>query len=128
MRKDFDTWNVCKKELDVKARHLVYRAQEVWWCHLGVNIGFEQDGTGEGFNRPVLIVKGLSRSTCIVLPLTSSVKIHPMRIPLGLVKGKEASALLSQIRVIDTRRLIERVCFIGRERFEPIQKAVRDLF
>ena len=128
MQKDFDTWNKYKKEIDTQKGLKFYHAQEVWWCRLGLNIGSEQDGTGDGFERPVLIIKGLSRKTCIVLPLTSSAQIHPMRLPLGDVGGKNASALLSQIRTIDTKRLIEKVCFLDGHRFDHIRKAVRDLF
>jgi len=46
----------------------------------------------------------------------------------GKVQGKEATALLSQIRVIDTRRLIEKIGFLERSAFTNIRKAVRILF
>ena len=120
MQKDFDRWNKEKKSIDSQKDLKLYHAQEIWWCRLGVNVGSEQDGTGVEFERPILIIKGLSRKTCIILPLTSSPQKHPMRIPLGIIEGRSASAILSQIRVIDTKRLIEKVCFLERDAFEPI--------
>lgn len=30
---------------------------EVWMCTLGKNIGFEQNGSGDSFSRPVMIIK-----------------------------------------------------------------------
>lgn len=127
MEKDFDAWNQHKKDIDTKGETKLYHQREVWWCSLGVNIGSEQDGAGVEYQRPVLIVKGLSARTCLVLPLTTSPKQHPMRAPVGVIDGKQASAILSQIRVIDIKRLVEKVSFIEKEIFEQIRKAVKDM-
>ena len=67
------------------------------------------------------------KNTCLIVPLTTSCKKHRMRIPIGLVDGKLASALLSQVRIIDTRRLINKIVFIGGEIFETIRKAIKDV-
>ena len=126
MKKDFDQWNENKKQIHAEAGNKLYHKQEVWWCSLGVNVGFEQDGTGSEHERPVLIVRGFSKNTCLVVPLTTSLARHPMRMAVGIVDGKEASALLSQVRIIDTKRLINKVCFIEKDVFEKIRKAVKD--
>lgn len=36
---------------------ILFYEREIWWCSLGVNIGFEQDGTNDLFERPVLVIK-----------------------------------------------------------------------
>ena len=100
----------------------------MWWCHLGVNVGSEQDGTGENYDRPVLIVKGLSQQTCIILPLTSSPEKHKMRISIGKVQGEKASVIISQIRVIDTKRLIYKIKFLDKDIFDNITKTIKGLF
>ncbi|HXK31788.1 MAG TPA: type II toxin-antitoxin system PemK/MazF family toxin [Candidatus Paceibacterota bacterium] len=127
MEKDFDSWNERKKQ--VHDRHDVpfCHAREIWWCALGVNIGFEQDGTGAEYRRPVLILKGLSTKTCIVVPLTTATKKHPLRPSMGTVDGKEAKALLSQIRVIDTKRLVRKIGYVNQKIFDRIRKAAKDL-
>jgi mRNA interferase MazF len=127
MRKDFDSWNERKKSVHASPPRL-YKEREFWWCYLGVNIGFEQDGTGNDYERPVLILKGLSRYTCIVVPLTSSPIVHTMRFKIGLVGDREASALLSQIKVVDTKRLSNKIGVLDKEIFAQIRKAVRELF
>ena len=43
--KNFDTWNELKKSVQGTQPHLLYGKREVWWAHLGINAGFEQDGT-----------------------------------------------------------------------------------
>lgn len=125
--KDFDTWNIKKKNVHAEQSRL-YTIREIWWCRLGINIGSEQDGDGQEFLRPVLIIRGFGAKICVVIPLTTSLHEHPLRIQVGEVQGKSASALLSQIRVIDTRRLVEKIGFLEKERFERIRKNVRNLF
>jgi len=127
MQKNFDSWNKRKKEIHAKGENKLYHERQVWWCSLGVNIGFEQDGDEIEHERPVLILKGLSSHTCLIVPLTTSPKKHKMRIFLGKVDDKPASALLSQIKVIDTKRLINRICFIKKRIFERVRKTARDL-
>ena len=125
--KDFDVWNV-KKKIVNKMKSRFYTEREIWWCSLGINIGSEQDGSGKEFLRPVVIIRGLGASTCMVVPLTTSLHEHSLRVPLGEIQGKYASALLSQVRVIDTRRLIEKIGFLSKEKFLELRKAVRNLF
>ena len=126
MHKDFDGWNKKKKETDVGSPQF-YTVREIWWCRLGVNIGTEQDGGGQ-FLRPVVILRGFGPSACCVAPLTTSSRKHSVRFSVGEIKGKEASANLSQLRVVDTRRLIEKVGFLDRIIFAELRKAVRNLF
>jgi mRNA interferase MazF len=125
--KDFDTWNVKKKNSELEEGRL-YTTREIWWCRLGLNIGFEQDGSGEEFLRPCIIVRGFGPRVCMVFLLTTSLNKHPLRIPLGNIDGKSASALLSQIRSIDTRRLVEKIGFLDKEKFEELRKNARNLF
>ncbi len=125
--KDFDTWSIQKKELHTTGTAKLYHSREVWWCILGVNVGFEQDGSGSSSSRPVLILKGFSKYVCLAIPLTTSAKTNPYHFPLGKIDTKESFAILSQLRLIDTRRLVDKICFVSIEKFEEIKKAVRDL-
>ena len=128
MHKDFDAWNQIKKETHAHKKYLpFYHIRQVRWCRLGANVGFEQDGTGADFSRPVLILAGLSKNTCLVAPLTTSSEKHRMRIPIGKIATKSASVVISQIRVIDTRRLDTHIATINKKVFEQIRKAVKGL-
>ena len=127
IKKDFDSWNKQKKAIHNLGTNKFYRKREIWWCDLGVNIGFEQDGAGGYNRRPVLILKGLSKNTCIAIPLTASLKKHPMRIFLGMMGNKKVSAIISQMRVVDTKRLIRKIEDLNKEKFEEIRKAVKTL-
>ena len=127
MKKAFDGWNKVK-QLAHEEQPRLYTVREVWWCRLGVNVGSEQDGSGREYVRPVVIVRAFGPDICVVIPLTTSIRTHPLRIPVGEVQGKMATALLSQMRVVDTRRLVEKVGFLDRQIFTELRKAARKLF
>jgi len=127
MQKDFDNWNVEKKRTNEEQPRL-YTVREIWWCRLGVNVGSEQDGSEKLFLRPVVIIRGFGANTCMVIPFTTSSRRHPLRVSVGKIQGKTARAILSQIRVVDTRRLVEKVEFLDKEIFAQLRKAVRALF
>ena len=127
MGKNFDRWNELKKQVNDGALLPLYHEREIWWAHLGVNVGYEQDGTGRSYERPVLIMRGFSPHVCVVVPLTTSKKRDRFYISAGIVEGKHAAAIVSQIRLIDTRRLINKVGTLDRATFTPIRKAARKL-
>lgn len=126
MEKDFDSWNRVKKKTNQEHPRL-YTVREMWWCRFGVNVGTEQDGSGEKFLRPALILRGFGSDACLVAPLTTSARKHPMRVPVGVVDGKNAKANISQIRVVDTRRLVEKIGFLDQAVFIEVRKAAKDL-
>jgi mRNA-degrading endonuclease toxin of MazEF toxin-antitoxin module len=125
MEKDFDRWNTNKKQINDRVHAPFFYSREIWWSSLGINVGFEQDGSRKSFQRPVLIIRGLSKNTCLVAPLTGSPKHHPFRVPIGMIDGKEAQVIISQLRVIDTRRLINRIGVLSQSIFESIRKSIR---
>jgi mRNA interferase MazF len=126
MEKNCDAWNDIKKKTDAEKSRL-YTVREVWWCRLGVNVGTEQDGRGKWFVRPCVILRGFGSEACLVVPLTTSPRKHLLRVSVGVVDGRSARANLSQLRVVDTRRLESKIGFLEREYFANIQKAARDL-
>jgi len=127
MKKDFDSWNEEKKQTEAESSRL-YTVREIWWCQLGVNVGSEQNGKGSRFLRPCVIVRGFGADACLVIPLTTSPKEHRLRMPIGVVQKKEARANLSQLRIVDTRRLVEKVGFLNKDVFEELKKRIRELF
>lgn len=126
MKKDFDKWNEVKKKTEAEQPRL-YTVREIWWCRLGLNIGTEQDGKGEWYVRPCIILRGFGPDACLVVPLTTSPRKHVLRISLGKINGEKANANLSQIRVVDTRRLEEKIGFLDIDIFSKLRKAAKDL-
>lgn len=126
-KKDFDRWNEVKKYTN-NERPRLYTVREIWWCRLGVNVGTEQDGKGDWYSRPCVILRGFGPDACLVAPLTTSVREHPLRVPIGVVEQSVACANISQIRVVDTRRLEVKIGFLEKDMFLKLRKTARDMF
>lgn len=123
MKKDFDGWNEIKKRLDANEQErLFFREGEIWWVHLGCNIGFEMNGKERDFMRPVIILKKYNQYSFLVLPLSTSKTINQYRIPVGIIDGKNAVSNLSQMRNIDSKRLINKVGHIDAASFYDLKK------
>jgi mRNA interferase MazF len=57
MSKKFISWILEKIIIDKTEKIVQVNEAGVYWCSFGENIGFEQNGKGEYFLRPVLILK-----------------------------------------------------------------------
>lgn len=128
--KDFDRWNGMKKSLDnSQVSDVYFYEREVWWVHLGTNVGYEQDGTGEDFDRPVVILKKYNPRVFLVVPLSTTKKQGTYYFHVGEVEGKHATAILSQIRLLDAKRLINRAGILSEKTFgELIESLVNANF
>jgi mRNA-degrading endonuclease toxin of MazEF toxin-antitoxin module len=125
MYKNFDSWNKDKKRINRRDSAPYCHEREIWWCSLGVNVGYEQDGGPSDYRRPVLVLKNFSVGTCMVIPLTTSNHKHPFRPSVGAIEGIPARALISQMRVIDTRRLVRKIGYLDQKLFEEIRKTAK---
>ena len=124
MEKDFDQWNKNKKHINYYKQRKNYHAGDIWWMYTGVNIGFEQDGKHENFESPCLVIKGFNKEVCIIVPLSTVYKTNKFYVPLGLIEQKQAYAIISQIRLIDTKRLINKISAISNSELIKIKNAI----
>ena len=123
MRKDFQKWHVKKELLHKEKVRPFFHEREVWFCTLGVNIGFEQDGSGSEFLRPVLVAKKFNNEVFWGLPLTKNIKKSKYYYQFFIEGQEEAStAILSQIRLIDAKRLQYKVGDINEKGLGEIKK------
>jgi mRNA-degrading endonuclease toxin of MazEF toxin-antitoxin module len=119
-----DVWHPLKKKVDALEPKVFFAEGEVFNTRLGANIGFEQDGKGEDFLRPVLVVSKLSKTTLLAVPLTTKAHTHMYRFCIGEVNGKKNYALLSQIRVVDARRLAYKMGSISKKTLQEVRKQI----
>lgn len=122
--KDFDNWNIEKKKTNSANPRVFFHIREVWWCKLGINVGFEQDGKNSQFSRPVVILKTYSINAALIVPLTSKDKKGSYYFDIGKIGGRDAKAALSQVRFIDKRRFIKKLDVVDKETFEKLRSAI----
>jgi mRNA interferase MazF len=125
MEKDFNGWILKKKKIESDLPWIFCHRREIWWCSLGINVGFEEDGKGKRFSRPVVVIRGFNEKIFIGVVLTTQKKSGDFYFPLGVVGDKEAYAILSQIRLIDTKRLIRKIAVLDEAIFEELKNALQ---
>ncbi len=121
MNKNFNGWMTLKNSIHNSGSRPGYKTREVWWVSIGRNVGFEEDGKGKFYNRPVLILRGFSKEFFLGIPLSHTSNrgkyYHDF-----IMNGKVSVALLSQMRAFDTLRLISKCGMISIQDFNNIKK------
>jgi len=112
--KDFDSWDSIKKNLELADPDITFKEGSIWWCSLGLNIGHEQDGKHENFERPILIIKKFGSSSCLCLPLTTSGKENLFQWKIPSFKAG-VFVIISQVRLISHKRLLRELGFVSKK-------------
>jgi mRNA interferase MazF len=121
--KDFNHWSTYKKILDESIRPIC-GVREVRWCSLGHNVGSEIDGKGSAYTRPVVILKFTSNNTCFCVPLTTSEKQGKFMYDFTF-QGQKISARLDQVRIVDVKRMKDRLGKLSQKDFNDLNEKVR---
>jgi mRNA interferase MazF len=131
MENVYDEWNSVKKRTEKKENRVGFKEREIFWVRLGQNIGSEEFGKGNEFQRPVLILRKLTRDIFMGLPLTSTLKDNDYfytfmyETKRGTVHN---SAMILQLKTFDKKRLMTRIGMVNKKDYNHILKKVRDLF
>jgi mRNA interferase MazF len=128
--KDFDNWNKLKKEIHFRERKFYVKPREVVWLSLGENVGDEENGKGNGFQRPVLVLKVFNKNIFYGVPLSSKLKennIYYLKVMLternkitNELVTLERSVLASHAKLFDTKRIVEHMGYLKQEDFRHI--------
>jgi len=136
MAKDFDAWNGKKKVIDAESSRVFFHPRELWFAHLGTNVGFEQDGRGEESLRPVLVLRKFNNAIFWALPLTKVWKPNnPYYSSFQYAAFPEIDgappllsvAILSQLRLVDAKRLRYKLGTAPTAEFERLKEKIRQL-
>lgn len=124
--KDFNNWSFNKFVINQNNRPF-FHEREVWFTHLGLNIGFEQDGSGESYLRPVIIFRKFNNEIFWGIPLTRTKKNNVYYFKLRSKKVLGSRAILSQIRLFDSKRLSYKIETVHKEDFEMLKQKFKAL-
>lgn len=127
MKKDFQKWHDRKANIDELGHRPYFHEREIWWCAIGVNIGFEQDGAGEDYLRPVIIFKKFNNDIFWAMPLTHAEKQTRFYFRLTSLDDTISTVILSQIRLIDGKRLSHKLGNMNKNDFTAMTKKFKAL-
>jgi len=120
----YSEWFKIKHILEKSKNILECRQKEIWFCHLGKNIGTEQNGKEREFLRPCLIIKKFNAVSILIIPLTSTLKTGKYYHKI-IVNNSYSSVILSQLRFISVKRLKYRMGRIDQSEFIRIKRKIK---
>jgi sulfate adenylyltransferase subunit 1 len=120
----FDIWNTQKQTIAKLNKKILFEERDIVFIKMGKNIGFEQDGKGKEFLRPVLIYKKFNDDQFIGFAMTS--KYHKQE--KFYYKLKEDSyVILSQIKTYSAKRIKYNSHKISSKQLKEIDKRFKKL-
>lgn len=130
--KDFDKWNELKKDIDGKSYEdmdfpLYFAERDIWFVCWGLNIGTEEFGKNDQFERPALILKRFNEKMMYAIPLTTQVKkSHKYKVEYVL-SGKRFAAKINQMKLVDSKRLLRKVGVLDEPQFNHIRSKMKNI-
>lgn len=127
---DFDKWNKVKKDTNKENVLVGFRNRDIFYIKMGQNIGFEQNGKGDNFVRPVIVFKKFNKNMFFGIPLSTQIKEGRFYYYFEFKKGRTISkniALLSQLKLYSSNRLLNKIGVINKNDFENIKKKFMEL-
>ncbi len=122
----FDKWNEEKQRTDKKNSTVFFKERDIFFLKAGKNIGFEQNGKWEKFARPFIVIKKFNNNIFWGIPLSTKEKkwkyYHSF-----LLKNTKQTAILSQFKIIDSKRLLDKIGMIDKENFDIIKQKIKNL-
>lgn len=125
--KDFDSWNKLKKKIDTEENtpDRFPKEGEVWMSSLGKNIGYEQNGSGDNFSRPILIIKKFNNHMFWVIPLSTKQKEFDFYFNYTDPNNQKVSAILAQMKLLSVKRLKRKLYDIPNELFDEMKQKIK---
>ena len=120
--KRFLEWIQLKEKLHENThKPPLFKEGEIWWCSFGENIGIEVNGSNAKFSRPAIVFKKLSADGFLAIPLTTKIKEGTWYVPFTHL-DVESVAVLSQVRVLSSKRLLEKHSELTTNEFQAVRE------
>jgi len=130
IQSDFDKWNELKKKIDADITIIepdrFPKEGQVWMSAVGKNIGFEQNGSGDNFSRPILIIKKFNNHMFWAISLSTKQKEFDFYFNFTDPNGNKVSAILAQLKLISIKRLNRKIYDLSEEQLKEIKSKLKD--
>lgn len=127
MKKNFQNWHSKKTIINEVEKRPFFHEKEIWFCCVGANVGFEQDGIGEDFQRPVVIIRKFNNEIFWAIPLSKTKKRNKYYFEFPFSDAITSVAILSQIRLIDAQRLSRKIGGMNEKDFKSLIEKLKAL-
>lgn len=127
MDKNYNDWNEVKKETELITKRVYFKERDIFWTRIGENIGYEQNGKGDEFQRPILIVKRYTNDMFLGVPLSTKLREGSFYFHFSFLDDRKSTALLVQHKLYSHKRLMKKMGMISTDDFEQLQIKLHNL-
>ena len=124
---DYDKWNQVKKETQIDKKLRLFKQRDIFFIKMGQNIGYEQNGKGNNFVRPIVILKKITNNMFIGIPLSSQIKSGSWFYQFEF-KSKNKStkniAIIPQLKMYSSQRLLNKIGVMPKNSFIELKQKV----
>ena len=124
MNQEYIDWNTLKYQLiETANKPAKFNERDIWWCSIGINVGYEINGKNHLAERCVLVIRKYNNDMFFGLPLTTQLKDYDSRI-LTNVNGTDADIILDQGKTFSADRLNRRERVMGYKEFDIVRRSL----
>lgn len=128
--KRFFEWSQIKTALHQWPKVVRCKEREIWWVHLGVNVGDEEDGKNDSFERPAIIVKKFYGGKILwMIPLTTAKREGDYYFGTRYLhsSGNEIHqfAMIPHLRAISQKRLVRKLRVLPKAEYSVLAERIK---
>jgi mRNA-degrading endonuclease toxin of MazEF toxin-antitoxin module len=129
IKQDLLNWNFIKTWIELKERRRFFiNSREVWNIYIWKNIWYESFWKWDFFTRPVLVIKIVGSMVFAVSMTTNWKDNNKFYYKLDdKYFNKSSYITLSQVKILDKKRFINKIWMIEEPEFEEIKKELKNV-
>ena len=136
---EFVKWIKVKVRIHMNENLLSFKPRDIWWANIGLNVGYEQNGKNEEFERPVLILRKFGQHIFWAIPMTSKKVDNIYRLEINykeyyknivgelIGEDKKGILILNQLRTISSKRLIRKMGVMVEKDFDIVRERIKGM-
>lgn len=123
----YDNWNEVKQLTQKTNKKVFFKERDIFWSKIGENIGYEQNGKGDKFQRPVLVVRKYSNDMFLGIPLSTTLREGSFFYQFNFLEDQISTALLVQAKLFSSKRFIKKIGKINNTNFIELKAKLKCL-
>ena len=125
--KNYNQWNEVEKLTETTSKKVFFKERDIFGVKIGENIGYEQNGKGDKFQRPVIIVRKYTNDMFLGVPLSTTLREGSFFFQFSFLEDKISTALLVQNKLFSSKRLMKKIGKINEKDFSEIKIRLKNL-
>ena len=126
-KQKLSNWNNLKQITQDNNKKVYFKERDIFWLKVGENIGYEQNGKGDKFQRPVLVLKRYTNDMFLGIPLSTTPRDGSFFFQFSFIEDKISTALLVQLRLFSSKRFIKKLGKINIDDFKDLKQKLYKL-